>query len=120
MNDTDFTKGDYVVLLSWPSDTCKWNDCIPINYVYRMNSHSTQFSFNVDIDLSNIPNGWSTNASNRSNYNKLKFRLATEEEICAYVTNNGPVLTTSEIPIKSKEVEDYTYLIDFLNNLNIK
>lgn len=81
----EFKKDDYVVLLAGCDGTNTWPDQIPINYCYRLSkdSYEDERGFGVYISLSEKRNGWSCTLTRYDNC-KLKFRLATKEEIAEY------------------------------------
>ena len=114
---TDFKKGDYVILLSYPYKDCFWENSMPLNYCYILSKDSTQFDFSFEKDINDCTwNGWST--INRDNQNiYLKFRLANSLEIDEYNKYGKPC---KAIEIFEFKKESYKYLIKLFKQLNIK
>lgn len=112
-----FKKGDYVVLLSTCTGEDIWDDSMPINYVYKLRENCYKNSFHVEKDIQrNLSNGWSCSTLS-SNLNKLKFRLATAEEIYIYNLNDKPFPISDLINYKKP---DNTYLISLFKKYKIK
>lgn len=89
---TNFKKGDYVVLLSYPSINCKWEECMPLNYCYKLSKDSNNYDFYFEKDANNVSNGWFISLTHKeiNNYQNLKFRIANSLEIEEYSKHNKP------------------------------
>lgn len=92
-----FPKGAYVVLLSSCTGTNNWAPGIPENYVYRLSEDSSTSNFDIEVDHENRENGW---GSKDPNCQKLRLRLATDNELIAYI-NAGK-------PVPAIEIENYS------------
>lgn len=111
---TNFKKGDYVVLLSYPSINCKWEECMPLNYCYKLSKDSNNYDFYFEKDANNVSNGWDIPLTHKeiNNYQNLKFRIANSLEIEEYSKHNKPckAIKFSDkwcIKIINQEIADY-------------
>lgn len=113
----EFEKGDYIVLLSSCDGTNCWMGSIPTDYCYKLSKDSNQYAFSIEEDINGIANGWIGPLEDRLHVgvDKLDMRYATEDEICEY-TRLGKPYRVKEL----KNKEDYTYLIDLFEKLNIR
>lgn len=113
----NFNKGEYVVLLSYPSKKCKWEDSMPLNYCYILDRDTNKYGFGFEKDISLKPDGWWIDIKHDelNEYGNLNFRLATVEERLKYKTLKEP-FKVDEIEI----INDYSYLKKFLKKFKIK
>lgn len=115
----NFNKGEYVVLLSYPSKDCKWENSMPLNYCYILDRNTNKYEFGVEKDINNMNNGWFLSEDNihAKEYNNLLFRKATDIEIKIYNIFDFPFEVSEIEIIKNK---NHNYLIKLLKKLNIK
>ncbi len=88
INQTDFKKGDYVVLLA----SCNGGNCwtsMPVNHVYKLRLDSSIGCFMVEKDKNNKENGWSCSYGN--NNKLIRLRQASGHEALLYQMEGRPV-----------------------------
>lgn len=119
MEEQEFKKGDYVVLLHPCSPTALWAS-IPTNYCYKLREDFTKFHFYIEKDVENsISNGWGyipRGPGEAIDKGHLKVRAATLEEINEYNRLNQPF----DVSILIHNKVNYKALLKILTKLNIQ
>jgi len=102
IDDCVFPKDSYVVMLSSPNGTNQWFNSIPQDAVYKLKENSSKKYMKFYKDIRGIKNGWE--AGELSNTcNKLKLRLATQEEIEVY-EKAGKAVMLKDIKLMKTEI----------------
>lgn len=119
MEQQNFNKGDYIVLLHPCSPTAKWGS-IPTNYCYKLREDFSRFHFYVEKDTEDCPsNGWSympRGPGDAIELGHLKVRAATLEEINEYNRLNQPFDVSTLIHNKV----NYKAILKIITKLNIR
>jgi hypothetical protein len=119
MEEQEFKKGDYIVLLHPCALTALWAS-IPINYCYKLRENFTKFHFYIEKDLDNsTSNGWGyipRGPEDAIELGHLKVRAATLEEINEYNRLNQPFDVNTLIHNKV----NYKAILNILTKLNIR
>lgn len=120
----NFKKGDYVVLLSSCDGKNCWKGQFSENFCFKLSEDCDDiFSIQIECDESGSLNGWHavSDVSNEG-INKLELRFATNREIHEYDRLGKPFDTTNynQQDYNNNNKENYNYLIELFEKLNIK